>query len=183
MSGDRLDSLDYYTLLGVADDASTDAIKSAFRSFARRYHPDRFADASDDKREQATKIFRRGSEAFQVLTDEQQRRAYDQVLARGELRLTEDTRSSSPDVKPERPAPRPAEPKPAAARQGQGQTTDSPIRTEKARALFKHAVEAAKSQDWATAWKALRAANHHEPGNAFLETRFKQVDAMLRKGG
>ena len=53
----------------------------------------------------------------------------------------------------------------------------------KARALFKHAVEAAKSQDWATAWKALRAANHHEPGNAFLETRFKQVDAMLRKGG
>lgn len=182
MSGDRLDELDYYTLLGVADDASTDAIKSAFRGFARRYHPDRFADAPDEKREQATRIFRRGSEAFQVLTDDQQRRAYDQVLARGELRLTEDARSSSPDVKPDRPAAKVTPNKAAAAPPPQA-TQDHPIRSEKARALFKHAVEAAKSQDWATAWKALRAANQHEPGNAFLETRFKQVDAMLRKGG
>src|SRR5689334_22096384 len=94
MSGDRLDALDYYTLLGVSDDASTEDIKGAFRSFARRYHPDRFVDADDDKRDQATRIFRRGSEAFQVLTDEAQRGAYDVLLRSGKLRLTEDARTA-----------------------------------------------------------------------------------------
>lgn len=177
MSDDRLDKLDYYTLLGVADSASTDEIKAAFRTFARRYHPDRFVDATDEKRDGATRIFRRGSEAFQILTDEAQRRAYDRILAQGKVRLTEDTRGSAEvDVRamnrPKAATPA-AKPAPAAS-------PENPIRTEKARALFQHAVEAAKSQDWATAWKALRAANHHEPGNAFLETRFKQVDAMLR---
>lgn len=178
MSDDRLDKLDYYTLLGITDDVTTDAIKAAFRSFARRYHPDRFVDATDEKRDQATRIFRRGSEAFQVLTDESQRRAYDRLLAQGKLRLTEDTRASAEvEVRAmNKPKPRPA----AEAAPAETAATN-PIRNEKARAFFQHAVEAAKAQDWATAWKALRAANHHEPGNAFLETRFRQVDAMLRK--
>lgn len=176
MSGDRLDELDYYTLLGVADDATTDAIKTAFRGFARRYHPDRYVDATEEKRDQATRIFRRGSEAFQVLTDPSQRTAYDRLLARGKLRLTEDARTSGAGDEPPRRAP--AQPKPPA----ETAPGDHPIRTERARALFKRAVEAAKSQDWSTAWKALDAANRLEPGNAFLETRFRQVDAMVRKG-
>jgi len=197
VSNDRLDELDYYTLLGVADDASTEAIKSAFRSFARRYHPDRFVDADEEKLDQATRIFRRGSEAFQVLTDETQRQAYDHVLRSGKLRLTEDAKAGVKPggmltPKPGSLAAQAASSRSAASAASAGSRTaqeqratpdspDNPIRTDRARALFKHAVDAAKSQDWATAWKALRAANDHEPGNAFLETRFRQVDAMLRK--
>lgn len=176
MSADRLDELDYYTLLGVAEDATTDQIKSSFRTFARKYHPDRFASEDEVKRTRATRIFRRGSEAFQTLTDPMQRKAYDRALAAGNVRLTDDgrtseTRVSAPEVA--KPAPRP-QPAPI---------PDNPIRTEQAQAYFKRAVDAAKSQDWTTAWKALRAAMQVEPGNAFLETRFAQVDAMVRKNG
>ncbi len=179
MSGDRLDDLDYYTLLGVADDVGTDAIKAAFRTFARKYHPDRFADAEPEKRDRATRIFKRGSEAFQVLCDPAQRDAYDHALRQGKLRLTDDP--GVPAKQPMRaeraaPAPRADAPRPEPV------DPASPIRTAQAQALFKRAVEAAKAQDWATAWRALSAANQAEPGNAFLETRFRQVDAMLRQG-
>lgn len=178
MSADRLDELDYYTLLGVNDDASTDAIKQAFRAFARKYHPDRFAGADDERRERATRIFKRGSEAFQTLTDPGQRRAYDHALAQGKLRLTDD--SGSPGrAGATRAAPAAAAAQAPAPNAGH----ESPIRTPEAQAYFKRAVDAAKAQDWVTAWRALSAANQVEPGNPFLETRFRQVDAMLRQGG
>lgn len=175
MSGDRLDELDYYTLLGVADDASDEQIKKAFRAFARKYHPDRFAEAEDERRERATRIFKRGSEAFQTLTDASQRKAYDDALKRGRLRLTDDSGAPAAATKPAATAK--AAPAPSAAA-----ASDSPIRTPQAQAYFKRAVDAAKAEDWVTAWKALSAANQVEPGNAFLETRFRQVDAMIRQG-
>lgn len=180
MSRDQLDDLDYYTLLGVSDDASVDAIKSAFRSFARKYHPDRFADADDAKRERATRIFKRGSEAFQTLTDPPQRKAYDYALRQGKLRLTDDGRVDDKSVQRASAPTNAAAPAPAAA--PAAPAPDSPIRTPEAQAYFKRAVDAAKAQDWVTAWRALSAANQVEPGNAFLETRFRQVDAMLRQG-
>lgn len=182
MSNDRLDELDYYTLIGVPDDASTDAIRAAFRSFARRYHPDRFAGEDETKKARATRIFRRGSEAFQVLTDDGQRRAYDEALARGKLRLTEGGVSSEPRSSGREPgrAPNASPASPASPAPSEAQAPASPIRTPEAQAHFKRAVEAAKSQDWPTAWNALRAANQLEPGNPFLEKRFDQVDAMVR---
>lgn len=179
MSRDQLDDLDYYTLLGVTDDASVDAIKSAFRNFARKYHPDRFADADDAKRERATRIFKRGSEAFQTLTDPPQRKAYDYALRQGKLRLTDDTKAE--DKSPPR-ASAPSNVAASAPAAPAAPAADSPIRTPEAQAYFKRAVDAAKAQDWVTAWRALSAANQVEPGNAFLETRFRQVDAMLRQG-
>jgi hypothetical protein len=175
VSDDRLDSLDYYTLLGVAEDATIDQVKSSFRNFARKYHPDRFCDADEDKRLRATRIFRRGSEAFQTLTDPQQRKAYDNALAHGQLRLTDDGRIPEQRVSSPEPVKQVAPPPKT--------SPENPIRSEQAQAYFKRAVDAAKSQDWVTAWKALRAAMQVEPGNAFLETRFKQVDAMVRKNG
>lgn len=178
MSSDRLDQLDYYTLLGVNDDASVDEIKKAFRSFARKYHPDRFAETDDERRERATRIFKRGSEAFQTLTDGAQRKAYDYALQQGKLRLTEDASAQfRAPTAPRAAQPPEATPAPAASPQH-----ESPIRTAEAQAYFKRAVDAAKAQDWVTAWRALSAANQVEPGNAFLETRFRQVDAMLRQG-
>lgn len=188
MSDDPLDSLDYYTLLGVDEGATTEAIKSAFRTFARKYHPDRFTDVDEEKRLRATRIFRRGSEAFQTLTEPDQRRAYDRVLAQGALRLTDDGRVSEPRISaaaaaPRRPIEPPPERAPTPAAPPVAAIPDSPIRTPEAQAYFRRAVEAAKSQDWVTAWKALRAAVQVEPGNTFLETRFQQVDAMVRNNG
>ena len=38
---------DYYEVLGVDKNASEDDIKKAFKKAAMKYHPDRFANASD----------------------------------------------------------------------------------------------------------------------------------------
>lgn len=162
---DHLDELDYYTLLGVADDTSVAEIKGAFRAFARRYHPDRFAGETDDKLAYATRVYRRGAEGLSVLTDPALRKTYDALLARGVMRLTEEAREAA--ERSQRKA------EPAAAQ--------TPIRTLEAQTLFKRAVEASKREDWATAWKSLRGALAAEPDSEFLQTRFRQLDAKLRE--
>lgn len=161
MSG--LDGLDYYTLLGVDDEASIAQVKQAFRKFARKYHPDRFSGSSAEKVERATAIYRRGSEAYQVLTDPPARAAYDAALARGELRLTSEARD------------RATGPKPSAPR------AQHPVRSAQARTLFEEAVDASKRQDWDLAYRTLRTACELEPGNPFLEARLAKL-AAYRKG-
>jgi molecular chaperone DnaJ len=63
---------DYYEVLGVARDASTDDIERAFRKLARQYHPDRnIGDAEAEHK------FKECTEAHEVLVDEDKRDRYD----------------------------------------------------------------------------------------------------------
>ena len=64
---------DFYQVLGVARNATEDAIKKAYRRLAMKYHPDR---NPDDK--EAEERFKEAKEAYEVLTDAQKRAAYDQ---------------------------------------------------------------------------------------------------------
>lgn len=64
---------DYYEVLGVSRDASTQEIKKAYRRIAMKNHPDRNPDDPD-----AHEIFKEASEAAEVLTSEEKRRQYDQ---------------------------------------------------------------------------------------------------------
>jgi molecular chaperone DnaJ len=63
---------DYYEVLGVARDASTDQIKSAYRKLALRYHPDK----NPGDRE-AEERFKEAAEAYAVLSDADRRARYD----------------------------------------------------------------------------------------------------------
>src|SRR5688572_7778393 len=65
---------DYYRVLGVAETADQDAIKKAYRQLARRYHPDK---NPGDK--EAEERFKEISAAYQVLSDPEKRRQYDQM--------------------------------------------------------------------------------------------------------
>ncbi len=64
---------DYYATLGVARDANPDEIKKAYRKKALECHPDR--NPGNPKAEAQFKLV---SEAYEVLSDENRRRIYDQ---------------------------------------------------------------------------------------------------------
>lgn len=167
MADEQLDEYDYYTLLGVEPSASDAELKSAFRKFALRYHPDRFAGAPAEKIERATAIYRRGSEAIEVLGDPTQRRAYDAGLSRGQLRLTSDPRAAK------------AEPKRDVAQRAASVEAPS-IHSPSARAFYTKAIELAKSGDTRGAWRAIQSAMQHEPGNPILEEALKRVERSMR---
>jgi len=64
---------DYYEVLGVSKTADGDEIKKAYRKLAVKYHPDK--NHGDKKAEE---YFKEATEAYQVLSDPQKRRKYDQ---------------------------------------------------------------------------------------------------------
>lgn len=156
MSDDRLDQLDYYTLLRVEERASADAIRAAYHEFALRYHPDRFVEATDAKRERAAQIFRRGAEGYRVLMDPQARRRYDEGLAQGKLRLMPEERETR------RPT--------------------SSVRfdvAQRARPFASKAQQAFTAGDYKTAKLNLKLALSHDPDNAWLLARLADVEKRL----
>ena len=64
---------DYYGILGVSGDASAEEIKKAFRRLARETHPD--ANPGDAEAEHR---FREIAEAYEVLSDPEKRKLYDE---------------------------------------------------------------------------------------------------------
>jgi curved DNA-binding protein len=63
---------DYYSILGVSKNASSEEIKKAFRKLAVRYHPDKNAGNKE-----AEDKFKQVNEAYEVLSDEEKRKKYD----------------------------------------------------------------------------------------------------------
>jgi molecular chaperone DnaJ len=63
---------DYYRILGVDRNASTEEIRKAYRRLAKQYHPDRNRGSKE-----AEQRFKEITEAHAVLSDEQKRRQYD----------------------------------------------------------------------------------------------------------
>jgi molecular chaperone DnaJ len=64
---------DYYEVLGVARNAPEAELKKAYRRLAMKFHPDRNPDNKD-----AEEHFKEAKEAYDVLSDERKRAAYDQ---------------------------------------------------------------------------------------------------------
>ncbi|MGP1716240.1 MAG: molecular chaperone DnaJ [Methylophilus sp.] len=64
---------DYYEVLGVNRDAGDEEIKKSFKKLAMKFHPDRNPDNP-----KAEESFKEAKEAYEILSDEQKRAAYDQ---------------------------------------------------------------------------------------------------------
>ncbi len=64
---------DYYEVLGVAKGVSEQDLKKAYRRVAMKYHPDRNSEDKD-----AEDKFKEASEAYEILSDDNKRAAYDQ---------------------------------------------------------------------------------------------------------
>src|SRR5690242_5709264 len=78
---------DFYEVLGVPRTAGQDEIQRAYRKLARKYHPDINKDPDAEVR------FKEASEAYAVLSDQEQRKRYDA--------FGEDFRRVPPDVDPQ----------------------------------------------------------------------------------
>jgi curved DNA-binding protein CbpA len=70
---------DYYAILGIASDATSEAVRTAYRKKALQLHPDR------NTAPEATDQFRDIQEAYETLSDSSRRHAYDENRRRNLL--------------------------------------------------------------------------------------------------
>jgi curved DNA-binding protein len=71
-----MDFKDYYSTLGISPQADAKAIRQAFRQLARKVHPD-----VNPGNKEAEEKFKTINEAYQVLSDAEQRKKYDELRA------------------------------------------------------------------------------------------------------
>lgn len=86
-------AINHYQLFGIPEDADEKRIKSAYRSLAKRFHPD-LNQGSDA----ASELFRKINEAYRILSDDALRLAYDRQLAQ------QRERAGAPPQQPKKPA-------------------------------------------------------------------------------
>jgi DnaJ-class molecular chaperone len=161
-----LDTLNYYALLGVAHDASFDTLKHAFHAFAENFHPDAHAGRPPDEKDAITVIFKRGNEAYRVLSDPALRARYDAILNEGETHAVASRRSWLPPPKAESQAPR---------------TLEDQIRSPSARPFARRAEELVRQGDVKQAKLQLMLARHYDPNNDALEQYIRGIEEKLKK--
>jgi DnaJ-class molecular chaperone len=153
-----IDELDYYQLLEVERSAPASAVKRAYYSVSRRFHPDANRDLAGDDRRQLERVAKRVSEAYQVLRDPRRRKAYDGQLESGEKRiqLVE-----------------------AEARAEKQALEDHMGRTPNGRRFFGLARADIDRGDLHSALRHLKMALTFEPQNAYFKQKYDEVKAIL----
>jgi len=161
-----LDELTYYELFGLPPDASADDVHAAFHAFCDAFHPDRHVARDERERQAVSTIFKRGTEAFVVLSDDGLRAHYDAQLAveAAPRRLSFSARS--------RPPP--------SSRVPGGMRLEDAARSPTARPFARRAEELVRKGDLRQAKLQLVMANHMDPGNEALEAALRDVEEKLK---
>src|SRR2546425_4882008 len=73
----RMGRLDYYAVLRLGRDATTEEVKAVYRQLARTFHPDANVEATKAEDFAAAEHFKKITEAYTVLSDPEKRALYD----------------------------------------------------------------------------------------------------------
>lgn len=165
-----LDSISYYDLFRVPPTATFDELRVAFHDFAETFHPDVHGWRHPQEQTALAYIFKRGTEAYRVLSDPQLRARYDEALASGILR------PESLVIEAEAHGPRSlANPQSAG-----GRVVDK-VRSPGARPFVLRAEELVKKGDPKQAKIQLVMAMHMDAKNPALEAFAKDLDEQIAK--
>lgn len=159
----QLDELDYFEVLKIPKDAAPAAIKKAFYSESRTYHPDRFYQLeSKELKERVHELYKRITEAYYVLRDDTKRKKYLADVTGPEraqkLRFTENSE---------------AETKAAVRKEQEEQIGTHP----KGRQFYQLGASDFDAGRWSSAERNLKMALTYEPANA----RYKEKLAEAKK--
>jgi len=157
-----LDTLDYYELLAIERDATADDVKRAFHDFATTFHPDGHPGRDDAERGALDAIFRRGNEAYMVLSDPNARERYDAQLA---------SRASGAPRRITSIAP---------AQAAASHRLEDKARTPTARPFARRAEELAHAGDLKQAKLQMVMALHHDPQNDELADYLARLEHRIK---
>ena len=68
---------DYYKILEINKSATEEEIKKAYRKLAMKYHPDKFANSSEEEKKKAEEKFKEIQEAYETLSNKKKKEIYD----------------------------------------------------------------------------------------------------------
>ena len=163
---EALDDLSYYELFGLETGVTADEVRAAFHAFCETFHPDGHAGRDDRERRALSTIFKRGTEAYEVLADPGLRAQYDaQLSTRGSPRPPRV--SFSPLSRPPSRAPGVAAP------------LEESVRSPSARPFARRAEELLGKGDLRQAQLQLVMANHMDQGNSVLEQALRDLEGKL----
>ncbi len=167
-----LDSISYYQLFSVTPEATFDDLRNGFHAFAESFHPDGHQWRHPNEQAAIGYIFKRGTEAYRVLSDPQLRVRYDEALKNGILRpesLIIEAQGSASMSGVAR-----------AAGVGVGTRLSDKVRNPGARPFVLRVEELAKKGDPQQAKLQLVMAMHMDRGNPALEAYGKELDELIK---
>jgi len=167
-----LDSISYYQLFSLAPDATYDDLRNGFHAFAESFHPDGHQWRHPNEQAAIGYIFKRGTEAYRVLSDPALRVRYDQALASGILRPE--------SLIVEAQGPQSMSGVARAAGVGVGTRLSDKVRNPGARPFVLRVEELAKKGDPQQAKLQLVMAMHMDRGNPALEAYGKELDELIK---